>query len=77
MVYTVIHKYAYYAARSFRRALDAANYLTSQVNTNSFVIVVLDIDESTGETRSIITCEVPRYASVQNILQKIEVDCTV
>jgi hypothetical protein len=75
MIYTVIHKYANLDARSFRNTVDAAKYLAAQANTNSFVLISLDIDEDTGETRSILTSEVPRYATVQNILQNIDVDC--
>ena len=55
MVYTVVHKYAWIVPQSFRRATDAAKHLAKQTNTNSFVIVVMDVNEGTGEVLSIFT----------------------
>ena len=75
MVYTVVHKYAWIVPQSFRRATDAATHLAKQNNTNSFVIVVMDVNEGTGEVLSIFTSQVPRYASAENILRNIKVDC--
>lgn len=77
MLYIVVHKYNIFTPQSFTSLEQASEYLAARANTQSFVVLTLDVDSNTNVVRKVVHSEVSRYASAQNVFEKISIDSKV